>query len=174
MAQAILAHSGTQVLQLAVSKRLDRAILARPVGILEGQNGSSHSGTASCKNGSSRPFGNGQFGVMLYLISTRMAQAILALINFRSIATDRARMARAILTLQYSTWPCQNGSSYSGTQLRLLKLAVPEWLEQIGSSHSGTARYYIGVPKWLKPSWHGQARPVAILEGQNGVNKFIT
>ena len=55
------------------------------------------------------------------------------------------------------------------------------------SSHSGTARYYIEVPEWLEPFWHGQSQyvsarmarailalPVAILECQNGLSHSST
>ena len=118
-------HSGTQVMQLAVSEWFEpfwhssyatgRARMARTILALKSCN------LHGC---------------------ARMARAILPL-KFGQWHYLRAKMARAILALP-TKFECHNGLSHSGTQV--MQLAVSEWLESFlytqvmhnGLSHSGS------------------------------------
>ena len=97
-----------------LSARMARAILALPT-IFECHNGVSHPGTQVMQlavpdrlepflHSSSHATGR-----------ARMARTILALESCNLHGC--ARMARAILALKSCNWPCQNGSSHSGTQV---------------------------------------------------------
>ena len=68
-------------------------------------------------------------------------------------------MARIILALNSCNWPCQNGSSHSGTQI--MQLAVPEWLEPFlhSSSHAtGRVRMARAIRALKSCNLHGCAR----------------
>ena len=106
-----------------------RALLARPIAILECQNGSSHAIMAR--------LGTIYTGVPEWLEPFWYGQ-----LQYLS-----ARMARAILVRLGTILECQNGSSHSG--MASCNTQVPEWLEpfrhgqlqlilEYGSSHSGT------------------------------------
>ena len=108
--------------------RKARAIVPKPVTILECQNVSSHScaQVMPCT------------GVLEWLEPFR---------NSRN-ATGRARMAQAIMALKHY-WQSQNGLSHSCTQV--MQLSEPKWLKPLlhskilswkCSNHSGTASYY--------------------------------
>ena len=83
------------------------AILAQPDAQFECQNGSSHS-------------------------STQILQlAVPQLLELKYCIYGRARMAQAIMALQYC-WQYQNGSSRSCTQV--MQLSEPEWLKPLWHS----------------------------------------
>ena len=86
----------------------------------------------------------------------RMARAILALKSCNLHGC--ARMARAILALKSCIQPCQNGSGHSGTLV--MQLAVPDWLEPfLHSSHAtGHVRMARAIPALKSCNLHGCAR----------------